>query len=364
MRSSEGRWVRPAWAWDGQRFWKRPSVGWDGDGRILAIREDGPGEEIDGLLLPGLINGHVHLEIGAQATLPGRGLINWVQELRARGQFGTAAAGRAVYAAIKLGTAAVVDVGNTGEVAAVGRAAQLPGLYFREILGIDQAEMPDLPGPLTPHAPYSTHPGRIVGCARRGRWTMHVDEDPEESRFLRTGEGGWAEYVRALGRDLSQWEAPGVGPIAMLRQLGVLGPMGLLAHVTCTRGAELDLLGQSGAWVVLCPRSNLHITGRLPDLRGIVSRRIPFLLGTDSLASVEDLDLLQEAAVLRRAFPDLPMELWLEALTSRGGDWLGKPLGRLLPGTAPGVLHVEIPDPERLFDGTSWKRRWLACPKV
>ncbi|HNH50685.1 MAG TPA: amidohydrolase family protein, partial [Myxococcota bacterium] len=150
----------------------------------------------------------------------------------------------------------------------------------------------------------------------------------------------------------------------MLRQLGVLGPMGLLAHVTCTRGAELDLLGQSGAWVVLCPRSNLHITGRLPDVRGLVSRRIPFLLGTDSLASVPDLDLLQEAAVLRRSFPDLPLELWLEALTSRGGDWLGKGLGRLMPGTAPGILLVDVPDPNLLFDGTTWKRRWLACPKV
>jgi cytosine/adenosine deaminase-related metal-dependent hydrolase len=81
-----------------------------------------------------------------------------------------------------------------------------------------------------------------------------------------------------------------------------------------------------------------------------VARGIPVLVGTDSLASTADLDLLGEVAVLRRAFPTIPAAYWLDALTARAAALLGLDL--------PGEVEIDAPDLDRLFDGTPWPRRW------
>lgn len=363
---------RPTLAWDGERLWERPRVGWDAKGRIQFIEEsEEAAEEIGGFLMPGLINGHTHLEIGALQTAPRLGLTAWVQAMRATGQIGAAAAGRAVYAAIRAGTAAVVDVGNTGVAAGVAAAARLPGLYFRELLGLNRTELPEefLGEHLTPHAPYSVHPELIGACVQRARernhpWTIHFDEDPEEARFLLSGEGAWPVYLRALGRDLSSFPIPQCSPAAYLGRYDLR--RALLVHASCSRGADLDQIAQSGAAVVLCPRSNLHITGILPDLPGLLDRKVPLLIGTDSLASTPNMDLLQEAATLHQQVPSLPLPRLMGMLTGEAASVLGWPLGRLAVGEAPGLLHVHMPEPslEQLFDGTVWPRRWLACPEL
>jgi cytosine/adenosine deaminase-related metal-dependent hydrolase len=155
-----------------------------------------------------------------------------------------------------------------------------------------------------------------------------------------------------------------VSPAAYLHGLGVLDRRALLVHAVLTRDADLDLI--AGARVCLCVRSNLHITGRLPDVPGLLARGIPLAVGTDSLASSPDLDPLAEAVALRRAFPDVPIAVWMRALTEGGADALGLPLGRIAEGLAPGLLLVDVPDGEdpldTLLSGTPWPRRWLACP--
>jgi hypothetical protein len=83
----------------------------------------------------------------------------------------------------------------------------------------------------------------------------------------------------------------------------------------------------AGATAVLCPRSNLHITGRLPPARGLLARGVPLALGTDSLASAPDLDLLAEAATLHKALPDVDPTVWLRALTAGGAALLGPAAG-------------------------------------
>jgi cytosine/adenosine deaminase-related metal-dependent hydrolase len=170
--------------------------------------------------------------------------------------------------------------------------------------------------------------------------------------------------MRALGRDLGAFPPPGVSPVAHLDALGVLSPQALLVHLTLTRGEDLDRVARTGARAVLCPRSNLHITGRLPDAEGILARGIPLALGTDSLASCPDLDVLAEAACARERFPEVPPARWLEAITAGGAEVLGVAgMGIVEEGTAAPLLHVEIPETEtpveRLLDGTRWRRSWV-----
>lgn len=363
----EPRAWRPAWAWTPEGLVRAPVVAVDGAGRIVPAGGL-PVQDVGGVLLPGLINAHTHLELGPTPAPAGIGFVAWLKWMRATTAASAAQAGRGVYQAIRAGTAALADISNTGASLDAIAAARLPARRFHEVFGIDMVAPPaDLFGRLTPHAPHSTHPNILrAAAAMPGPWSIHFDEDPEEAAFLATGAGAWVAIMSASGRDRSKFAIPGLSPAAYLRSLGVLSPRTLLVHATCTRDGDLDIVAESGARVALCVRSNLAITGRLPDVPGMLARGVPIAVGTDSLASSPDLDPLAEAAALRRAFPDVPLATWARALTEGGADALDLPLGRLREGEAPGLLLVDVPDGDdplaALFDGTPRRRRWLACP--
>jgi cytosine/adenosine deaminase-related metal-dependent hydrolase len=93
--------------------------------------------------------------------------------------------------------------------------------------------------------------------------------------------------------------------------------------------------------VVLCARSNLHITGELPDVAALRADGVELALGTDSLASAPDLSLWGELAALAGHFPAVPAAAWLDAATRGGAEAMRlAPLGSLTPGKRPGVIEV------------------------
>jgi cytosine/adenosine deaminase-related metal-dependent hydrolase len=102
---------------------------------------------------------------------------------------------------------------------------------------------------------------------------------------------------------------------------------------------DLSALARSGATVVLCPRSNRFIGGRLPPLDRLLAARIPLAIGTDSLASAPSLSPLADAAALGRAFPGIPASQIVPLLWN--GHAVAAPhVGALVPGRAPGILAV------------------------
>ncbi|MDP2309133.1 MAG: amidohydrolase family protein [Pseudomonadota bacterium] len=345
---------------------RAPVIGVDEHG-FLCDPAGLPVEDRRGLLVPGFVNAHTHLELGPVATAKHAGFVNWVGQFRAGPPPSAMQAGRGVYQAIRAGTAALGEITNNGRSSGAITAAKMPARVWHEVFGVDCVAVPaDVSARLTPHAPHSTHPNMIRAAASLpGPWSIHFDEDPEEAAWLASGTGAWRPYLERAGRDLSAFDIPGLSPAAYLSSLGVLDRRALLVHAVCTRGDDLDLI--AGARVCLCVRSNQHITGRFPDVHGMLDRGIPLAIGTDSLASTPDLDPLAEAAVLRRAFQQIAPEVWLHALTAGGADALDLPVGRLVNGQAPGLLLVDVPDEDpigALFDGTVWPRRWLECPAV
>jgi len=360
--------VRPAWAWTGEALVRAPVLAW-ADGVWTPDARGLPVHDLPGLILPGLVNAHTHLELGATPTPTREGIIPWVGALRAGPPPSGAQARLGAALAWSFGTALVGDVTNTGASAALLEEGPLAGVAFLEVLGIDRTAPPE--GPFSPHAPHSTHPALVREAARRaraipeGRWTVHCDEDPEERAFLAGHAGRWPAVMRAIGRDLTAFPPPGCTPVEHLRRLGVLSRHALLVHLTLTRGADLDTVAESGAHAVLCPRSNLHITGALPDAEGLHARGVPLALGTDSLASCPDLDVLAEAAAARAAFPGVPVTAWAHALTRGGAHALGRTEHGQIEGATAPLLHVQVPDSddvlERLLDGTRWPRRWVGA---
>lgn len=360
---------RPAWAWTGTELVRAPVIVVDDAGRLVPHRGE-PVEDLPGLLLPGLVNTHTHLELRAVATPTRQGFAAWLPFVRgAAGDADTARATAAANAgAVRDAGARVVGEITNSEVSAPGIvAAGLLGRVFHESFGIDRAAAPPTSHRSVPHAPHTTHPEVIRACAALpGPWSIHFDEDPEEAAFLRD-EGVWPGMMRAMGRDLSGFRFPHASPAAYLRDLGVLSPRSILVHATCTRGDDLDIVAAAGATVCLCVRSNLHITGNLPDVPGMLERGIPLALGTDSLVSSPDLDILAEAAAAHAAFPEVDVAVWLGALTRGGAAALDLPVGSLAQTPAgappPGLLLVDVPADrplDSLLDGTRWPRRWLA----
>jgi aminodeoxyfutalosine deaminase len=344
--------------------------------RIVEVRRraasDGPAEP--GLLVPGLVNAHLHLELGwAAGRVPGGGGLGaWVSRLMSLPR----PDGRVLDAGplVDAGTALVCDISNAGDTAEALDAAGLDGVVQHELLGMRReglearvalARAPDrrvgrvLVRP-SPHATYSTPEPLLRAAARPGAAaaSIHLAEDAAEAELLRHGTGPIADAMDAAGIDWRWFRPPGCTPTAWLDRLGLLGPDLLLVHAVHLEGDDLQRIAARGAPVCLCPRSNLHIGGRLPDVGALRAAGVPLCLGTDSLASSPDLDVLGELPVLARAWPEVEAATWLHLATAGGAAALRAPrYGAIAVGAAPGLVRLQVDDPRSLLEEAP-ARRW------
>jgi aminodeoxyfutalosine deaminase len=163
---------------------------------------------------------------------------------------------------------------------------------------------------------------------------------------LRDGAGRWPAVLTAMGVD-PRTRSPGKSPVAYLASLGAFAgeQPPLLVHMVHAGADDRRLARDAGATVVLCPRSNLHIGGRLADVAALLEDGVALAVGTDSLASTPDLSLWGELATLAAHFPAVTAARWLDAATRAGARALGLPaLGTFTPGKRPGVLDVLVDD--------------------
>jgi cytosine/adenosine deaminase-related metal-dependent hydrolase len=195
---------------------------------------------------------------------------------------------------------------------------------------------------------------------------VHVAEDEDEIALLRDGGGRWPAVLEALGQSPAT-RVPRLGPVAYLASLGAFDAPAppLLVHMVHASDEDRALARKAGAAAVLCPRSNLHIGGRLPDVQALRASGIPLALGTDSLASAPDLSLWAEMATLAARFPALPAAFWLDAATRGGARALRLgACGVLAPGRRPGVLDVAVADAatpvEAMVRDPEPRVRWVA----
>jgi cytosine/adenosine deaminase-related metal-dependent hydrolase len=322
----------------------------------------GPAERVDAVLLPALVNAHLHLELSHLAgRVPGgHGLVPWIRALvAARMQAGPAeeAMARAAASLTAAGVAAVGDVTNTLASMAPLVREGIGGTLFHEVFGYAEARCaeaerlaagtreragpppPGLSVAPSPHAVYSTHPPSLARLLRAGPASVHAAEDPGERRFCAEAAGPFAELVEALGVEPGTLRPTARSAVAAVAPHA--GPRTLVVHAVDVDGDDLAELRRCGATVVLCPRSNLHVGGRLADLPRLLAAGIPLAVGTDSLASSPSLSPLAELAVLRRAFPRVAAERLLPLAWNGpavGAAWAG----RLEPGRAPGLLAAPL----------------------
>jgi cytosine/adenosine deaminase-related metal-dependent hydrolase len=147
------------------------------------------------------------------------------------------------------------------------------------------------------------------------------------------------ELSRKLNADDPEFRPWGISPV------GVTAPWlharTLVVHAVDIDGSDFADLKTAGCTVVLCPRSNRHISGSTPDLPRLLEAGIPLAIGTDSLASSPSLAPLSELQVLRKAYPFIAAGRLL-ALAWNGAAVGAPQVGHIEAGRSPGILAAPL----------------------
>ena len=280
----------------------------------------------EAVILPGLINAHTHLELTAM-----RGYLEneeqdffaWLRKLTvARLELMTLDDIRvsATWGACEAVRAGVTRVDDASDSALMSmRALQdvgLRGVVYQESFGPDAklvtenfeklkgklAELKSVattlvrPG-VSPHAPYTVCAAQLELISDLAKseglpLMMHAAESEAEAMLLREGCGVFAD---GLARRRIEWNAPGLSTIQYLKQVGILETRPLLAHCIRVDDDDIETLRSYDAKVAHCPKSNAKLGhGRAPFAK-FVAAGVTVGLGSDSVASNNTCDILEEA---------------------------------------------------------------------
>ena len=356
-------------------------------GRIVAFGPTRPGDftasdEVDlgnVAVLPGLTNAHTHLELSWMRgrIVDARAFPDWIRrlmELRSSAGPSSDERARAIAPAIaearSCGTALVGDISNTlassTALAAVGMAA----VVFYELLGFQAddadriissaldvvAKLPasaEIRHTIAPHAPYSVSPalfGRIrVALTQEpfARSSLHLGESEAEIEFLRDGTGAYRTLLDEIGKWDPSWVPPRCGPVEYIDRMGFLDDRLLVVHGVHFGTDDLERIVSKGATLVTCPRGNIMTGAGAPPISEFFESGARVAVGTDSLASVPDLNMFSELAEMRRLAPEVPARRLLEAATMNGARALGfeSEFGTIDAGKRDALIAVEFEGP-------------------
>lgn len=342
---------------------------------ILARFPEASEERCHSLLMPGLVNGHCHLELSHLRDLPspapGASFTAWIAaviERRARDDVArhemVAAAVDAIGEMGRAGTVLVADIGNDPfpellrggegwpeilsmlELLAPTTAMVDAALEKLAVIGDDQV--------VAAHAPYSTAAEVLVAvkarCRRFGQvFSVHCAESREEVEFVRGGDGAFARFLKEKrGGDLAvSFDGRGFcGSGAYLQALGLLDAKTLLVHGVHLSEEELRMVAASGSQICLCPGSNRALgVGRAPLAEMLAAGLLP-ALGSDSLASNRSLEMWREMRLLAEDHSLVAPQLILAMATLGGARALHRQadFGSLAPGRLARMLAVDSPD--------------------
>jgi cytosine/adenosine deaminase-related metal-dependent hydrolase len=354
-------------------------------GRYLAIQNSGTAPIYDlgeAVLMPGLVNAHTHLDLTSIADSIQRvpKFTDWIFQIVGKRTPETVGPSvrEGVQQSLAGGVTTVGDIDGTGESVQVLRDTPIRKVVFFEVLGFsgEHAAMglarlaaylgaslaPDslLTAALSPHAPYSTSAEIYRQCVASGLLVCtHIAETREELEFLSSGTGAFVGYLEAFGISTAEWVPPQRTPVQYMGTLGILQRSSVLVHCNYLTDADVELLAESGASVVFCPRSHHYFYHTDHPVMRLVEKGINVAIGTDSLASNWSLSLLDELKFLARTQPCIRPETLFDMVTYNGAKALGlEEVGRLEKDWQADIIAVQIPNDgrppiEQILDSSS-----------
>lgn len=329
----------------------------------------------NGILSPGFINCHCHLELSHLKDVipPHTGLIEFLCSVVTKRDFDREIILREIEKAEQEmyanGIVAVGDIGNTADTLAVKSQSQLYWQNFIEVLSFTDAKAEENiahykevlahyslltthSSSLVPHAPYSISPKtfQLINEATKGQViSMHNQEHPAEDVLYQTGGGDYLKLFSIFGVTSSPFPVTGKSSLQSVLPHFNNGQTILLVHNTCI--TEEDILfannyaAENNITLVycLCPNANLYIENKMPPVELLFKHNCNIVLGTDSYSSNWQLSIIKEAAAIYTRLPKIPLETILQWATINGAQALGvaNRYGSFEKGKQPGVVCIE-----------------------
>ena len=355
-------------------------------GTIDEMRSQFPGEFIDDLgraaILPGFVNCHSHLEITSM-----RGALDsvehdfgaWLMKLNdiRRGLSEDDIEQAAIIGAAEGALAGVTcfgDIGRRGEAGLKAlKEVGLRGVLFQETeFSPDNATAAEdfeklkakfeslrnkgtalIEVGLSPHSPYTVSRKLFELIAEYAiaddiKVSIHAAESTHEDDLLSRGEGFFMDLYRKMG---ATWDVPHRRPIDFLRSTGVLAAKPLLAHCVTVSDSEVDTIAESGARIAHCPKSNAKFGHGSAPFEKFLQRGVTVGLGSDSVASNNMCDLIEESRFAALAARNragtrrfISAREVLETATFGGAKalGLGDKIGTLEPGKQADIAVISL----------------------
>ena len=377
---------------DGYEPLKNAFVEFSDDGTVVTIGEaDSSDEMLDGALVPGFVNAHCHVELSYMKGLfrKGTGMAGFIDQINAlRDTKSREEKVRDLSEAMDLmwerGVSAMADISNCDDSFAVKAAHPMYTRTFLEVFGTEPEDCPSVMASVrqlqekavaagldaapTPHACYTMSPELLTASSMAGLasgfLSYHSEESSEEEEMVRFGRGPMWDNRKKAGMSTP----PVTGKSSLLYFIdrllaGTSAPIDghiLLVHEVCLDEEGIDAVRSTmlHPYFALCPLSNIFIHNALPPVPLMRRNDLKLCIGTDSLSSNDDLDMLKEIFCLQENFPEVPLgELFTWASTN-GADFLSLSyLGSFSEGKKPGAVFIDHLDREGRLTSASRSRR-------
>ncbi|NCI45148.1 amidohydrolase family protein [Sediminibacterium soli] len=342
-------------------------------------------QQLGGILLPGLINCHCHLELShMKGLIPEKtGLVDFVFRVVTERHFSEEAILDAIRLAeddmIDAGIVAVGDICNNMHTLAQKQQARMAYYNFTEVSGwlpeaaearferaqetaaaFEHGLLPGNRTSLSPHAPYSVSEQlwQLMQPGFAGKTiTIHNQETPFEDELFTSGQGDFSRMYQMMKLDTSFFTPPGKTSLqCYLHKLQTAGQV-LLVHNTFTGEADIAWAASvpvAANWC-LCVNANQYIEQSLPPVQLLRRYGARIVIGTDSLASNHSLSVLDELKTIHRHFPGIPVEELLGWATYNGALalQLQSAYGSFEKGKTPGINLLQGLADNRIGNSTT-----------
>lgn len=368
-------------------------VEFDENGTIVRTGQCGDGEQVmEGALVPGFVNAHCHLELSHlhKKFRKGTGMAGFIDQINALRDWAsddvkTELVREWMDKLWKDGVSAVADISNDASSFPVKQSSPIYTRTFLEVFGTEPedcegvmesvrklqniSEEYGIDAAPTPHSCYTMSPQLLSASSEAGLesgfLSYHSQESQEEEDLLISGTGAMAENRRRAGMSTP----PVTGESSLkyfIDRLADVKPAPhkehvLLVHNVTLKQDDIDVAKKAleNVYWAICPLSNIFIHNALPPVQLMRENGLKVCLGTDSLSSNDDLDMMAELICLHENFPDVPMAELFRWASLNGAEFLGKEnvLGSFAEGRRPGIVLVSGLDDEGNITGTSRSER-------
>lgn len=312
-----------------------------------------------GILIPGMVNAHCHLELSylRGAIAEGGGFATFAREIgRVRGNYTLeeriSAAAKADAQMWEEGVEAVLDIANDEVVMGVKEASKIEYTTLFELFGLNTTTIANHQAmaarnegcSITPHSTYSLQDRVFIDACKANTTTIsvHLLETPDEARLYHKGGSLWEWYTRMGWEcDFMHYGTPArrvVESIAWDRRV-------VAVHGCEATPTDVELLtthfGKGITWA-LCPESNRYISSTRPPVKMLREMGANIAIGSDSLASSRTLSIIENL----RQLGDVPLNELLTWATINGARAIGKEeyMGSIEVGKRPGLVVIENAD--------------------